>query len=43
MKINSPIGSQWRTKVTQLDNAAKKIEQADLPKYRMNVSLKAVP
>jgi hypothetical protein len=40
--INSSIGSQWRTKVKDLDDAVKAYSAADLPKYRINVKLKAV-
>jgi hypothetical protein len=41
--INSSIGSQWRTKVQDLDDAVRAIPTAKRSEYLMNVKLKAVP
>jgi Novel toxin 15 len=40
--INSSIGSQWRTKVKDLDDAVKAIPEAERPKFTMNVKLTKV-
>ena len=39
-KVNSSIGSQWRSRVSSVDDAAKKIDPVDADRTKMNVKLK---
>ena len=39
--INSSIGSQWRTKVTKLQDEVNALDKKDKPKLRINVTLTA--
>ena len=39
-KVNSSIGSQWKTRVATLDDAAAKIDPAEIECTKMNVKLK---
>jgi hypothetical protein len=38
--INSSIGAQWRTNVSQIETAVSVIPIADKPRFRINVSLR---
>ncbi|QWW71203.1 DUF4157 domain-containing protein [Rhizobium sp. WYJ-E13] len=40
--INSSIGSQWKTKVEDIETGVKAIDKKDWPKQRINVKLQAV-
>ena len=42
IRINSSIGSQWKSKIGTLDAAAKKVPAAQKAKWKMNTELKTV-